>query len=299
MQNVDYKLLSALNAVVTEQSFEKAADKLAITQSAVSQRIKHLESTYAQPLLIRSQPIELTPLGEKLLKHFKQVELLEFQLREEISPTERASSLTVSIAVNADTLASWFIPAISPLLKTTDITLDLHLANEKKTQMLLNKGAVFAAISSQARAISGCKSTYLGNLPYVLVSSPEFKQRYFPNGLNAETLVNAPAVDFDPNDNMHASFIEEHFNVQAGQYPCHRVRSSEAFVFLALEGAAYTLLPITQANPHIAAGTLVNLLPKNPLIQKLYWHSWHLEQGIHREVSTRIINYASELLSEY
>jgi LysR family transcriptional regulator (chromosome initiation inhibitor) len=38
----DYKLLKALDAVLRDQSFDKAAKRLHITQSAISQRIKLL-----------------------------------------------------------------------------------------------------------------------------------------------------------------------------------------------------------------------------------------------------------------
>ena len=292
----DYKLLAALDAVTTEQSFEKAADKLAITQSAISQRIKQLEQQVAQPVIIRTSPPQLTPIGEKLLKHFKQVSLLEFQLVEDIQPEQRQKPLKIAIGLNADTLASWFIPAISPLLKQELIELDLHVANEQDTQSLLSKGNVFAAISSQQKSVAGCKVEYLGQLHYLLCASPDFVQRYFHNGLTKQALEQAPAVDFDPHDNMHHQYLTQHFNMAVGSYPCHRVRSSEAFVQLALSGDAYTLLPITQAQPYLTSGELVSIAPDKQLVQTLYWHSWVLERGSYKHISEHVVNYARTLL---
>ena len=53
MKRPDYRTLQALDAVIRERGFERAAQKLCITQSAVSQRIKQLENMFGQPLLVR------------------------------------------------------------------------------------------------------------------------------------------------------------------------------------------------------------------------------------------------------
>ncbi|WP_211185277.1 LysR family transcriptional regulator ArgP [Thalassotalea algicola] len=294
---IDYKLLTALEAVMSEQSFERAASKLAITQSAISQRIKQLELLVAQPVIIRTTPLTLTDVGQKLLKHFKEVSLLQHQLVNDIFPEQAQQKIKIAIALNADTLASWFIPAISPLLKKTNIELDLHVANEQDTQSLLSKGKVFGAVSSQEKSVSGCKSQYLGELDYILCASPEFQQKYFSNGLTKDALRVAPSVDFDANDNMHSLYIWQKYNLAAGEYPCHRVRSSEAFVNLAIAGNAYTLLPMTQAKEHLLSGTLVNISPENSLVQKLYWHSWILEQGVYKRISMQVVQYAQSLLA--
>ncbi|WP_448214244.1 LysR family transcriptional regulator ArgP [Colwellia sp. MEBiC06753] len=293
----DYKLLTALDAIMREQSFDKAADKLAITQSAISQRIKQLELLVGHPVIIRGTPLTLTSAGEKLLKHIREVELLRHQLKKELFPEQMQSAINVAIALNADSLASWFIPAISPLLQQYPIELDLHVANENATQTMLAKGEVFAAISTQKTPATGCKVAYLGELNYYLCASPEFIQQYFAEGLTPETLTTAPGVNFDAHDEMHTEYMQQVFNLAPGQYPCHRVRSSEAFVNLALAGAVYTLLPITQANSHFANGTLVNLAPDKPLVQHLYWHSWALEKGIHKRISERVVTFAQKLLN--
>ncbi|WP_258045379.1 LysR family transcriptional regulator, partial [Escherichia coli] len=56
MKRPDYRTLQALDAVIRERGFERAAQKLCITQSAVSQRIKQLENMFGQPLLVRTVP---------------------------------------------------------------------------------------------------------------------------------------------------------------------------------------------------------------------------------------------------
>ena len=98
MKRPDYRTLQALDAVIRERGFERAAQKLCITQSAVSQRIKQLENMFGQPLLVRTVPPRPTEQGQKLLALLRQVELLE----EEWLGDEQTGStpLLLSLAVN-------------------------------------------------------------------------------------------------------------------------------------------------------------------------------------------------------
>ena len=118
MKELDYKLLRALDAVLQEQNFDRAAKSLHITQSAISQRVKQLEQQFAEPLLIRSQPLLATPLGQKLLAHYRQVHQLELELAGELAPDEPQGPIRISIAVNADSLATWFFSRHCPLVET-------------------------------------------------------------------------------------------------------------------------------------------------------------------------------------
>lgn len=297
MRTLDYKLIHALDVVITEQGFDKAAELLSITQSAISQRIKQLELLIAQPVLIRSQPPRTTEVGQKLLRHFRQVRQLEYDLVAQIMPEEVDAILPVSIAVNADTLSSWFIPALAPLLKRYPIELNLQVENETNTQKLLQRGEVFAAISTHPYHFNGCKISPIGEVDYILCATSEFKSTYFPDGLTLSALKKAPGVNFDQRDLMHSGYIEKHYGLKAGEYPCHTVRSSEAFVKMAIEGVAYCLLPHTQANEYLSTGVLHDLAPHQHLSQMLYWHSWLFEKGIHKDISQTVVRYGIAILS--
>ena len=298
LRTLDYKLLHALDVIVAQQSFDKAAELLNISQSAISQRIKLLEQNIAQPVLIRSQPLKTTEIGQKLLRHFRQVRQLEFDLVKDILPDEQESVLAVSIAINADTLANWFIPALAPLLKRHPIELDLQVVDETNTQELLKRGEVFAALSTQKESFTGCKVVSIGVVEYFLCASPDFEKQYFSKGITQASLQKAPGVEFDQRDTMHSDFIEQNFGVKSGSYPCHRLRSSEAFVDMALEGVAYCLLPEFQAAPYLATGKLIELAPDKHLPRVLYWHSWILEKGLHKQISIAVIEYGQKLLSK-
>jgi len=296
MSKLDYKLLQALSAVINEQSFEGAASSLFLTQSAVSQRIKQLEQQFAQPVLIRSQPLKATHIGKQLLRHYNQVVQLEADLLPHLLPESPSSPLTLHIATNADSLATWLIPAIAPLIKRNLVEVNMLVEDEERTVERLKDGQSFGAISIQHTPIKGCQLTQLGELNYILVASPDFIAQYFVNGINPETLVKAPGVAFDHKDNMHIRFIHQHFNLSEGEYPLHTVRSSEAFVSMAKHGAAYCLIAELQIEQELANGELVHIFPEQKIVETLYWHHWILLKGVYKEVSDAIIYHGQRVL---
>ena len=118
MRGLDYKWIEALEAVVSSGSFERAAEELFVSQSAISQRIKQLEKFIAQPVVIREQPPRPTPIGKKLLGFYQRVQLLENELIPELGNDSSKRPLNISIATNADSLATWLLPALAPLMQS-------------------------------------------------------------------------------------------------------------------------------------------------------------------------------------
>ncbi|WP_353615514.1 LysR family transcriptional regulator ArgP [Colwellia sp. PAMC 21821] len=293
----DYKLLHALSVVVDEQNFDKAASVLAITQSAVSQRIKSLEQAIGQPVLIRAQPIVATGIGKKLLAHYQQVKLLEQDIIPEISGDKKNETITANIASNADSLATWLITAIGDVCHEYNVAINFRLADENRTIHYLKDGEVFGALSTHAHALPGCTLDKLGDMHYLLVASPSFIKRYFSDGINEQSLARAPAVAYDQKDDMHIKYIEKTFGLTGGSYPCHTVRSSEAFVNFAKQGLAYCLIPKLQIQAELASAELINLMPEHPIIRTLYWHHWVLLKGVFKEFSTAIIARAQHALN--
>lgn len=292
----DYKLLDALNAVVEEQGFEKAAQALFITQSAISQRIKNLEENIGQPVIVRGQPIKATPAGEKLLSHFKKVAQLENDLMPDLLPDVPTQPLKITLAVNADSIATWFFDAMAPLLKKYLIELNLLIENEHQTIDKLRTGEATGAVTRCSKPLPGYQAFKLGKLNYILVASPEFKKRYFAKGVTTQSLKMAPGISYDHKDDMHEHFIFKHFNLASSEYYCHSVRSSEAFVELSKQGLAYSLIPDLQIKAELKSGLLVNLCPDISHIETLYWHCWILVKGVNKKISQEIVHYGQQLL---
>lgn len=294
---LDYKLLHALSVVVDEQNFDKAASVLSITQSAVSQRIKSLEQTIGQPVLVRAQPIVATAIGKKLLGHYQQVKLLEQDILPDISGNNNNETITASIASNADSLATWLITAIGDVCHHYNVSVNFRLSDENRTINYLKDGEVFGAISTHNSALPGCTFEKLGDMQYLLVAAPNFVEHYFSQGINEQALARAPAVAYDQKDDMHIKYIAETFGLKGGSYPCHTVRSSEAFVGFAKQGLAYCLIPKLQIQQELNNGQLINLMPENTITRTLYWHHWVLLKGVFKQLSMAIINRAQQALN--
>ena len=296
MNNLDYRLISALDAVITKRSFERAAEQLCITQSAVSQRIRQLEKQLGQPLLVRSQPPQPTSTGQRLLTLFRRVQLLEKEALPELQPDAHGHFLPMTLAVNADTLATWLLPALAPVLREQLIELDFRIADESRTLDLLRKGEVLGAVSTEPSPVTGCISDRLGRIEYVCAASPEFIERYFPNGVDRDSLMHAPATAFDHFDDMHQRYLEMHFDLPPGEVPCHIVGTSEAFVTLAKQSVAYGMIPDLMIRDELASGELIEVIPDIRHNRVLFWHRWALESGVMKQVSEHLIGYARDQL---
>ena len=298
MRGLDYKWIEALDAVVKQRSFERAAEQLYISQSAVSQRIKQLEKWLAQPALVRENPPRPTPAGKKLLGLYRRVRLLEHELVPELMNEDGNQPLSISIATNADSLATWLLPALSDVMKSRQVELNLAIHGESRTIEKIKSGEVAGAISLEPQAIPGCSADYLGRMDYVCVASPDFHQRYFLEGVNYTTLRKAPAVSYDQYDDLHKKFLHDHFNVPRDSVINHTVGSSEAFVRLALSGVAYCLIPRLQIIEELESGLLIDITPGFLLSYRIYWHHWQLESGVLKEISQAILSFAHEHLPQ-
>ncbi len=106
--------LAALLAVLREGSFDRAAGVLHVTPSAVSQRIKLLEQRLGAVLVVRGVPCRPTPRGREVYKHALQLEVLERELLAALPGAGAAQTpeAPMSIAANADSLATWLVPAL-------------------------------------------------------------------------------------------------------------------------------------------------------------------------------------------
>ncbi len=296
MKRPDYRTLQALDAVIRERGFERAAQKLCITQSAVSQRIKQLENMFGQPLLVRTVPPRPTEQGQKLLALLRQVELLE----DEWLGDEQTGStpLLLSLAVNADSLATWLLPALAPVLADSPIRLNLQVEDETRTQERLRRGEVVGAVSIQPQALPSCLVDQLGALDYLFVGSKAFAERYFPNGVTRAALLKAPAVAFDHLDDMHQVFLQQNFDLPPGSVPCHIVNSSEAFVQLARQGTTCCMIPHLQIEKELKSGELIDLTPGLYQRRMLYWHRFAPESRMMRNVTDALLAYGHKVLRQ-
>ncbi len=265
---LDYALLCALAAVIRTGSFERAAQQLHITPSAVSQRVKLLEERVGAVLVVRGTPCTGTPGGQRLCQHVEQVALLESELGDDLPGIRHAGPpVTMRLAVNADSLATWFVAAMA---ESQDCLFDLVLDDQEHSADWLRRGEVLAAVTSSPKPVQGCDSTPLGALRYIATASPAFVRRYFADGVDEAALARAPRLTFNAKDRLQTQWTRQVFGTDILS-DSHWLPSSQAFIDAALAGLGWGMNPAILAAEHLRSGRLVAVIPDQPLDVPLFW----------------------------
>lgn len=286
-RHVDLAQLRALAAVVDEGSFDAAAAALHLTPSAVSQRIKALEQSAGRVLVRRTKPTEATDAGHTYLRLARQVDALVHEATSEAEAAERGP-VTIPIAVNADSMATWILPALATL--PSSICFDLHRDDEAHTADLLRSGTVMAAITSDHEPVQGCRSTLLGTMRYRPVATQAFAERWFVDGVDAGSLAVAPVVVFDRKDDLQDAYLRRHSRTRLTP-PRHHVPASTEFAEAVRLGLGWGMLPDAQATG------VVELDPGHHVDVSLYWQQWTLQTPALEAVAAAVRAAAAQHLA--
>ena len=290
---LDRHQLEAFAAVAETRSFEVAAQLLHVTRGAVSQRIKLLEQSLTAVLLLRGKPVQLTPAGEILLRHVNALRMLEGATLRDLAPASKADAPTpVAVAVNPDSLATWFPTVLWPLLLQRNLALEVIVDDEDHTDARLARGEVIGCVSREPNAASGFVSDLLGTMAYRCYATPDFERMYFPQGVTPAAVVVAPAIVFDRKDTLHAEYLQRRFGFAIPAFPRHYLPAPVTLMDAIVNGIGYGLLPERQAAHWVEAGRLVELAPAELLEVRLYWHRWAVEPELSRDVTRRVLTAA-------
>lgn len=270
---LDYKLLDALAAVVEQKGFERAGEILGLTQSAVSQRIKLLEARLGQPVLVRAPLLEPTPLGRQLLYHVKQVQLLEHNLTRRV-PRLGGSNTRLRIALNDDSLVTWWALAVAPFCRENRVLFDLVIEDQDIGLRRMSDGEVAGCVCSSEQAVQGARSVYLDTITYRAFASKAYLNDFFPDGPTEQAFSTAPAIVFGPHDQLHDRFMAKAGFY--GRYPYHLCPSSEGFVKMVSSGLGYGVMPEIQVAREVASGELAAFADDFTLEVSLYWYYWRM-----------------------
>lgn len=271
---LDYPALQAVAAIVQTGSFERAAKILHVTPSAVSQRVKLLEERLGAVLIIRGNPCTATEKGEWLCRHIEHVGMLESELFKSLpalaEPQEPRPQVTLHIATNADSLGSWFLPAIAEFTAQSGYLVNLAVDDQEHTAEWLQGGRVLAAVTSLEKPIPGCRSIPLGTLRYHATASAEFHERHFAHGVTAAAIASAPMLTFNQKDNLQSQWIAQTLG-QKILGPTHWLPSTQSFVDACLLGIGWGMNPHLLVREHLQTGRLVEIIPATPLDVPLFW----------------------------
>jgi LysR family transcriptional regulator (chromosome initiation inhibitor) len=297
MSVFQFEQLQTLLALVEEGTFDAAAVRLGVTASAVSQRIKTLEQASGRVLVRRSNPAVATEAGEIVLRLARQVAVLDADTSAELQLDDRSNgSLSLAVAVNADSLATWFLEAAAQLPTSHGVVFDIHREDEEHTTALLRSGAVMAAVTSTAQPVQGCSVAPLGVMRYRCVSSPGFAQSNFGGRPSARELrgmlARAPMVNFDRKDELQLGFLRSLAQKTSQPEPPparHYIPTSSDFARAVVLGYGWALVPEQQCLAELDRGALIDLAPGRHADVHLYWQRWKLSSALLDAVSEAVL----------
>ncbi|WP_150308043.1 LysR family transcriptional regulator ArgP [Planctomonas psychrotolerans] len=305
--------LETLLVAIDVGTFDAAAVVLGVTPSAVSQRVKAMEQIAGRVLLQRSSPVRPTGDGEVVLRHARQMRLLDTETSRALGLRTGARDGTdagasgdpvptpsIPLAVNADSLGTWFLDALHRARRDTDVVFEVHREDQERTATLLRSGVVMAAVTSTRRPVQGCSVVLLGVMRYIPVAAPAFLERYF-GGIAVDdrlaALDRVPLVDFDRDDDLQQAFLRDVLGRES-RPPRHAIPTSHDFARAILLGFGWGLLPEEQCREHLAAGRLVELAPRRTSDVELWWQRWDLASPLLDRLTDAVRSVATDRLRQ-
>ncbi len=290
--NFDYDSLSALAAVVREGSFEAASRALKVTQSAVSQRIKQLEDKVGTVLIIRGRPCVPTETGLQLCQHVEQVNLLQHELLDRmgtLAGSTRKSAATIRIAVNSDSLATWFPDVMKRAADELNLRFEIIPDDQEYTEQALRSGEALAVVTVNSKPVTGCRRISLGAMEYMAIASPEFMAKHIKGKLTLPKLRDAPTITFDRKDTLPEQWMELAFG-ESFTPNAHMVPSYEGYLLSCVNGAGWGMMPTVTVQPFLDSGELIELVPGKRINISLHWQS--------SSQSSEILRLLAEVVAE-
>ena len=302
MQHWDPVALECLAAIVEAGGFEKAAQRLHVTQSAVSQRLRALEEQAGSILVVRSRPLRPTRAGQLLLKHAQQLRLLRTDLEHDLQALAphtagMGAGASMAVAVNADSIATWALDALTPLVRA-GLALEVITDDQDFTQEWLRSGEVLGCVTTLGQPLQGCRVEPLGAMRYQAVAAPEFAATQLPRGLTPHNFHQVPFLSFNRKDDMQSEFVARLFGLSRVGLHSLFLPNSEAQVRAVEAGWGVGVLPELLVRDRLASGQLVDVAPGTMLSIDLYWHCWNLESSLLQRLTNALQAGAKANLSD-
>lgn len=299
---IDPELAATVAAVVEEGTLDAAARRLHLTPSAVSQRLSTLEARVGHRLVVRTRPARATPAGAAVLRYARQVALAEHDLGSDLGAESEGGRPRLPVAVNADSLGTWFIEPLARFTGEHDVEIELHREDQDRTAELLEAGTVVAAVTSQGRPVPGCRSTSLGRLVYRAVAAPAWLARWAPDGVTDQVLATAPSVQYDLGDRLQSRWLQGRSTTGSSgslapdRPPRHLVPATHDYGRAVAHGMGWGMLPDEQAAPLLADGRVLPL-EGPPVEVELHWQRWAGASALLEALTDHVVAVAAHRLA--
>ncbi|VEG51223.1 chromosome replication initiation inhibitor protein [Mycolicibacterium aurum] len=277
--------LAALAAVVECGSFDAAADRLHVTPSAISQRIKALEQRVGQVLVLREKPCVATAAGVPLLRLASQTSLLESEALAELRGGS-ADAPRIALAVNADSMATWFTDVFARL---PDVLFDVRIEDQDHSARLLREGVVMGAVTTERTPVSGCRVQPLGVMRYLPVATEAYVQRHLPDGFTLDAVARAPSLAWNRDDALQDQLVRKVFR-RSVRRPTHYIPTAAGFGAGVHAGLGWGMYPTQLIDESFVP------ISDQHLDVPLYWQCWKLDSTIVGRVTDVVQTAAAGLL---
>lgn len=264
--------LRALAAAVDEGTFDAAADSLRISGSAFSQRVRTLEKQVGQVLLTRTVPVQATAAGEHMLRLARQVLALEDEALGTLGVGDQGRT-RLPVAVNADSLDTWFLGVLKRAATWDDVVLNIHAEDQAHTARLLRSGTVMAAVTAVPEPVSGCVVVPLGTMRYHAVTT-RFLADLHRREDGSPDLTTLPAVDYGVRDLLQHQVLAR---AGLGTPPHHLIPSVTAYHRAVTGGLGWGMIPESQMPAGVLEGThaeLMTIPDLGDMDVELHWQRW-------------------------
>jgi LysR family transcriptional regulator, chromosome initiation inhibitor len=279
--------LATLLAIVDTGTFEAAARALQVTPSAISQRIRALESDVGHVVVVRAAPCRATPAGEALVRLARQQRLLAAEALAELAP-DPSSRVDLPIAVNADSMATWFPDVLMECASWHDVTIRLYVEDQDHSARHLRSGDVLGAVTSDPGPVQGCSTVPLVTMRYLPAATPELLARHtHPRGIDWGAM---PLVRFNDKDDLQQRILDRHGT--SLRPPTHVVPDAGGFVAAIRAGLGWGALLPMQLAPAVEQGELVRIGTRDHVDVPLYFQRWRLPSA-HLDRLTDVMKRAS------
>ena len=282
--------LAALAAVIEFGSFDAAAEWLHVTPSAVSQRIKALEQRIGQVLIVREKPCRATAAGIPLLRLAAQTAMLESEALAETAGGEQTDRARIAIAVNADSMSTWFTGVLGQL---PNVLFDIRIEDQDHSARLLREGAVMGAVTTERTPVPGCRVESLGVMRYLPVASQSYVKRWLPDGFTKQAAANAPSLAWNRDDALQDMLVRKAFRRSISR-PVHYVPTAEGFGAAVRAGLGWGMYPEHLAAAALADGSFVRISDAH-LDVPLFWQCWKLDNPMVKAVTEAVRSAAADL----
>lgn len=285
---IDIKQLEAFCKVIRCGSFDQAAQALNLTSSAISQRVKALEEHIGVPLLLRGTNTA-TPAGASVLEYANKLELLEHDLTRKIKPALTDEYMHATLAVNVDSLSTWFQEVYVQLIKTIDVLPEIVIDDQSATFEHLSKGRAVGCVSSIKATSRSVSNALLGHMDYTCVAHVDFAKKWFPSGLSLHQALKAPAIVYNSDDGLHDDLMHRVFGLKKVHYPKTEMPSQDGIIHATFNQCGYCMVPTALVQAQLDRGEFVDLTPQHHYLMPLYWIHWK-DQNQHSPLYQQISN---------